>query len=72
MLLSCSTFASWEDVRQWKGKLRDDCWECTAEIRTVVAEVTKGLKSPEEKVRALLNASAGRQRPCSPQREPVS
>jgi hypothetical protein len=32
----CSTFASWNDVLEWKQKLRGDCWICTPEIRQVV------------------------------------
>jgi tetratricopeptide (TPR) repeat protein len=51
--LACSTFASWEEVGRWKQRLRADCWECTAEVRRVVQEVTKGLKTPEERARAL-------------------
>jgi tetratricopeptide (TPR) repeat protein/transglutaminase-like putative cysteine protease len=48
-----STFTSWAEVGKWKRKLRKDCWECTAKIRKVVVEVTKDLKTPEEKARAL-------------------
>jgi tetratricopeptide (TPR) repeat protein/transglutaminase-like putative cysteine protease len=51
--LMCSTFASWEEVGRWKQKLRARCWECTDDIRATVREVTKGLKTPLEKVRAL-------------------
>jgi tetratricopeptide (TPR) repeat protein/transglutaminase-like putative cysteine protease len=49
----CSTFASWDQVLQWKRKLRPDCWQCTPEIQQVVKEVTKDLQTPLEKVRAL-------------------
>lgn len=49
----CSTFASWDEVAAWKRKMRAECWECTAEIKKVVAEVTRGLKTQEEKARAL-------------------
>jgi tetratricopeptide (TPR) repeat protein/transglutaminase-like putative cysteine protease len=51
--LACSTFASWAEVGQWKQKLRADCWKCSDAIRQIVLDVTKGLKTPEEKARAL-------------------
>jgi tetratricopeptide (TPR) repeat protein len=51
--VSCSTFASWEEVGRWKKRLRADCWECTPAVRQVVREVTDGLTNPEEKARAL-------------------
>ncbi len=51
--VSVSTFASWDEVLRWKQKLRADCWQCNAELRSVVAEVTRDLKAPEEKARAL-------------------
>ncbi len=51
--LACSTFQSWDEVFKWKQGLRKDCWECTAELRKIVADVTRDLKTPEEKARAL-------------------
>src|SRR5262249_52396687 len=48
-----STLASWEEVDKWNRNVHSACWECTADVKTVVQEVTKGLKSPEEKARAL-------------------
>jgi tetratricopeptide (TPR) repeat protein len=51
--LSMSTYASWEEVGKWKQNLRAHCWKCTPEIRKVVDDVTRGLKSPLEKARAL-------------------
>ncbi|MBI1916546.1 MAG: tetratricopeptide repeat protein, partial [Planctomycetes bacterium] len=51
--VACSTFASWDEVAAWKRRLRANCWECTKEIKQVVEEVTKGLKGPAEKARAL-------------------
>jgi tetratricopeptide (TPR) repeat protein/transglutaminase-like putative cysteine protease len=51
--VACSTFASWDEVAKWKQRLRADCWECTADIRDTVREVTAGLKTPLEKARAL-------------------
>ncbi len=51
--LALSTYASWEEVGRWKQKLRAHCWKCTPAIRKVVDEVTRGLKTPAEKARAL-------------------
>ena len=48
-----STFGSWEEIATWKRRLRADCWECTPAIKKTVAEVTRGLKTLEEKARAL-------------------
>lgn len=49
----CSTFASWQEVYQWKQRLRAECWKCTPEVRAVVRELTQNLKTPEEKARVL-------------------
>jgi tetratricopeptide (TPR) repeat protein/transglutaminase-like putative cysteine protease len=51
--LACSTFGSWDEVARWKQQLRADCWECTPDIRRIVAELTHDLKTPLEKARAL-------------------
>jgi tetratricopeptide (TPR) repeat protein len=51
--VACSTFASWEEVGAWKEKLRAECWNCTPEIRDIVKQVTRDLKTPLEKARAL-------------------
>jgi tetratricopeptide (TPR) repeat protein/transglutaminase-like putative cysteine protease len=51
--LSLSTYPSWEEVAKWKEKLRAHCWKCTPEVRKVMLEVTKDLKTPLEKARAL-------------------
>jgi tetratricopeptide (TPR) repeat protein/transglutaminase-like putative cysteine protease len=51
--VACSTFASWEEVGKWKQQLRADCWECTADVRKLTEELTRGLKTPLEKARAL-------------------
>jgi transglutaminase-like putative cysteine protease/tetratricopeptide (TPR) repeat protein len=48
-----STFASWDEVGKWKARIREACWKCTPEVRKVVEEVTRGLKGPTEKARAL-------------------
>jgi tetratricopeptide (TPR) repeat protein len=51
--LACSTFPSWEAVGKWKQKLRSDCWDCSVEVRKIVAEVTKDLTDPIARARAL-------------------
>jgi tetratricopeptide (TPR) repeat protein/transglutaminase-like putative cysteine protease len=51
--LACSSFGSWDEVAKWKQQLRADCWECTRDIRDKVREVTRDLKTPLEKARAL-------------------
>jgi tetratricopeptide (TPR) repeat protein len=51
--LACSTFDTWDAVARWKQRLRADCWQCTPEVRRVVADVTRGLTDPEAKARAL-------------------
>ncbi len=51
--VACSTFPSWDEVGRWKRRLRSSCWECTPEIGNVVREVTKNLKTPLQKARAL-------------------
>jgi tetratricopeptide (TPR) repeat protein len=51
--VAISTFASWEEVGRWKQRLRADCWQCTPAIRQVVRDMTKDLKTPADKARAL-------------------
>ncbi|MBY0525291.1 MAG: DUF3857 domain-containing protein [Gemmataceae bacterium] len=51
--VSCSTFSSWDAVLKWKQQLRQDCWKCTPEVRQIAVDVTKDLKTPQEKARAL-------------------
>src|SRR5262249_31079994 len=51
--IACSTFPSWQEIGKWKDKLRAECWKCTPEIRKVVEDVTRGLKTQLEKARAL-------------------
>jgi tetratricopeptide (TPR) repeat protein/transglutaminase-like putative cysteine protease len=51
--VACSTFASWDEVFKWKHNLRKDCWHCTADMRRIVQDVTKGLQTQEDKARAL-------------------
>ncbi len=51
--VAVSTFASWEEVGQWKQKLRADCWLCNELLRKAVADITKGITDPTAKARAL-------------------
>jgi len=50
-----TTFASWEDVGRWYGGLQKDPMELTPAIRAKAAELTKGLKTDDEKIRAIYN-----------------
>jgi len=50
-----TTFAAWEDIGRWYGSLQKDSLEVTPEIQAKVAELTKGLKTEDEKIRALYN-----------------
>ncbi len=52
--VACSTFPSWEAIGQWKQKLREDCWVCTGDVHQTAYDVTKGLKDPIAKARALV------------------
>lgn len=51
--VSISTFGSWDEVGKWKEQVRAGCWECADAVRKVVQDVTKDLKTPQEKARAL-------------------
>jgi tetratricopeptide (TPR) repeat protein len=51
--VAVSTFPSWEAVAEWKQKVREECWKCTPEVQKIIAEVTRDLKTPEEKAKAL-------------------
>jgi tetratricopeptide (TPR) repeat protein/transglutaminase-like putative cysteine protease len=53
LMVSASTFTSWDEVARWKQALNRDCWKCTDELRAVVKNATRGLTTPEEKARAL-------------------
>jgi len=48
-----TTFAAWEDIGRWYGSLQKDALEVTPAIQAKAAELTKGLKSDEEKIRAI-------------------
>jgi hypothetical protein len=51
--VAVSTFRNWDEVGNWRRQLRAGRWECTPEIRKIVADTTRGLKTPIEKARAL-------------------
>ncbi|HSY91978.1 MAG TPA: DUF3857 domain-containing protein [Candidatus Binatus sp.] len=48
-----TTFASWDEVGQWYGGLQKESLAVTPAIRDKAAELTKGLKTDDEKTRAL-------------------
>ncbi len=50
-----TTFANWEDVGRWYGGLQKDAMETTPAIRAKAMELTKNLKSDDEKIRAIYN-----------------
>jgi tetratricopeptide (TPR) repeat protein/transglutaminase-like putative cysteine protease len=50
-----TTFASWEDIGRWYGSLQKDPLEVTPAIQAKAVELTKGLKTDDEKIRALYN-----------------
>ena len=50
-----TTFATWEDVGKWYGDLQRDALEITPAIQAKAMELTKGLTSDDEKIRALYN-----------------
>lgn len=50
-----TTFSSWEDVGRWYGDLQKEPLQVTPAIQAKAAELTKGLKTDDEKIRALYN-----------------
>lgn len=51
--VSVSSFATWDDVGKWYWGLAKDQLDADDEVRKKVAELTKGLSTDEEKVRAV-------------------
>lgn len=51
--VACSTFKNWQHVRAWKQKIRAGCWECAPEVKKLTHQITKDLKDPAAKARAL-------------------
>jgi tetratricopeptide (TPR) repeat protein/transglutaminase-like putative cysteine protease len=50
-----TTFASWQDVGRWYGELQKDPSKVTPAIQTKADELTKGLKTDDEKIHAIYN-----------------
>jgi tetratricopeptide (TPR) repeat protein/transglutaminase-like putative cysteine protease len=50
-----TTFAGWDDIGKWYGGLQKDPLEVTPAIQAKAAELTKGLKTDDEKIHALYN-----------------
>jgi tetratricopeptide (TPR) repeat protein/transglutaminase-like putative cysteine protease len=50
-----TTFADWEEVGRWYGSLQKDQLEVTPAIQAKAVELTKGLKTEDEKIRAIYN-----------------
>jgi tetratricopeptide (TPR) repeat protein len=50
-----TTFTSWEDVGRWYGSLQKDPLDVTSSIQAKAAELTKGLRTDDEKMRAIYN-----------------
>jgi len=50
-----TTFTSWEEVGRWYGGLQKDPLQVTAAIQAKAAELTKGLKTDDEKIHAIYN-----------------
>lgn len=55
-----TTFRSWEQVGQWYVDLQRPQLELTPQIRAKAAEITKGLASDDEKIKALYRYVATR------------
>ena len=50
-----STFQSWDEVGTWYGSLQTEQVKSTPLVQAKAAELTKGLKSNEEKIQAIYN-----------------
>jgi tetratricopeptide (TPR) repeat protein/transglutaminase-like putative cysteine protease len=50
-----TTFSNWEQVGNWYGGLQKDPLEVTAAIQAKAAELTKGMKTDDEKIHAIYN-----------------
>jgi tetratricopeptide (TPR) repeat protein len=51
----CSTFTSWDEVRDWYRQVRRNCWHCTQDLKEIVRECTRDAKTAEERARALMS-----------------
>lgn len=50
-----TTFKSWEEIGRWYGEVQKEPLQATPEIRKKAAELTSGLKTDDEKIRAVYN-----------------
>jgi len=50
-----TTFSNWEQVGNWYGGLQKDPLEVTAAVQAKAAELTKGVKTDDEKIHAIYN-----------------
>ena len=50
-----TTFASWEDIGRWYGGLQKNSLDVTPSIQAKADELTQGLKTDDEKIRAIYN-----------------
>jgi len=50
-----TTFTSWEEVGRWYDSLQKDPLQVTAAIQAKADELTKGLKTADEKIHAIYN-----------------
>ncbi len=53
--LHVSTYRTWEDVGRWYWGLISDQLQADDRVRTIVREVTRGLTTPRDRVRAIYN-----------------
>ena len=53
--IQITTFRSWEEVGRWYGDLQKDSLEVTPAIQLKANELTKGLKTDDEKTEAIYN-----------------
>jgi tetratricopeptide (TPR) repeat protein/transglutaminase-like putative cysteine protease len=53
--IQVTTFSNWEDVGRWYGELQKAPLEVTPAIQAKAAELTRGLKTDDEKLHAIYN-----------------
>ena len=51
--VAISTFATWEEVATWERSIRSDCWQCTPELKKVVARIKQDHPHPQAIAREL-------------------
>lgn len=50
-----TTFSSWDDIGRWYGELQRDALAVTPALQAKATELTKGLKTDDEKIHAIYN-----------------